>query len=337
MISQENRLNFIAKLQGMIRDCLQEFIADEPISILDFPDIRNPGDSAIWLGQMAYLQRWHAVRPTYVSRMRDFSEVELKRIAPSGPIFIHGGGNFGDIWLAHQNFRERVLKQFSDRQIIQFPQSIHFQSDARRDQCARAIAQHGNFVLLVRDEQSLLLAQKYFDCTVRLCPDMAFCVGALKPAAPVMPVLALLRTDKERVEAPIPQDHDIPTEDWISERKLLVDLAKARGWARGLGTGSPERARLHMLTAAARHRMRRGVRTLSRGSVIVTDRLHVHILSLLLGRPHAVLDNSYGKVRGFIRAFSDESPLVYQAKSLEDGFNWALRRAEVDPLSSVAG
>jgi hypothetical protein len=66
---------------------------------------------------------------------------------------------------------------------------------------------------------------------------------------------------------------------------------------------------------------------ISRGCAIVIDRLHVHISSLLLGRPHAVLDNSYGKVRRFMSAFSDGTDLSYKATSLADGIGWARSRA----------
>jgi pyruvyl transferase EpsO len=82
-----------------------------------------------------------------------------------------------------------------------------------------------------------------------------------------------------------------------------------------------------MLDAVAGQRFRRGTRQLSRGRAIVTDRLHVHIVSLLLGRPHAVLDNSYGKVRNFMAAFSGGSDLSYLATSLDDGIAWAREQA----------
>jgi pyruvyl transferase EpsO len=46
---------------------------------------------------------------------------------------------------------------------------------------------------------------------------------------------------------------------------------------------------------------------------VVTDRLHAHLLALLLGIPHVVLDNSYGKLHHFIAAWTHESPLVHLA------------------------
>ena len=54
----------------------------------------------------------------------------------------------------------------------------------------------------------------------------------------------------------------------------------------------------------------RGVRLLSRGHRIATDRLHAHILSLMLGIPHYAADNLTGKVHAFIDCWTGSSPLV---------------------------
>jgi pyruvyl transferase EpsO len=263
-----------------------------------------------------------------VSRIDDFSPDDLERAMPTGPIFIHGGGNFGDIWEAHQDFRERVLERFPDRQVIQFPQSIHYKSQARLEESARAIGRHKNFVLLVRDEESKEFAQKHFDCEVRLCPDMAFCIGAIQPAASEFPVLAMLRVDLEKVgDADLSAYPDIPKEDWTTESARRVRVSKALGAATALLALKPDEMRLRKLDAAAHNRLRRGIRQISRGRAIVTDRLHVHICSLLLGRPHAVLDNNYGKIRRFMAAFSGGTDLSYQATSLDDGIAWARHQA----------
>jgi pyruvyl transferase EpsO len=313
----------------MIHDCLKDYVSkEEPVAILDFPDIRNCGDSAIWLGEMAYLKDRYGKRPAYVSRVNDFSADDLERVMPTGPIFIHGGGNFGDIWPAHQDFRERVLERFPNRQVIQFPQSIHYNSQARLDESARIIGRHKNFVLLVRDEESKEFAQKHFDCVVRLCPDMAFSIGALPPAAPEFPVLGMLRTDLEKAgNADLSAFPDIPMEDWTTESAKRVRLSKALGAAGALLALKPAETRLRKLDAAAHNRFQRGIRQISRGRAIVTDRLHVHICSLLLGRPHAVLDNSYGKIRRFMAAFSGGTDLSYKAESLADGIAWARQQA----------
>ncbi|MEG8022012.1 polysaccharide pyruvyl transferase family protein [Sphingomonas aerolata] len=60
----------------------------------------------------------------------------------------------------------------------------------------------------------------------------------------------------------------------------------------------------------ARARVARGLTLLSRGRQIVTDRLHAHILALLLGIPHVALDNEYGKLSAYIAAWTAPSPLL---------------------------
>ncbi|MGO7223746.1 exopolysaccharide biosynthesis protein, partial [Rhizobium ruizarguesonis] len=67
----------------------------------------------------------------------------------------------------------------------------------------------------------------------------------------------------------------------------------------------------------------RGNIQISRDRANVTDRLHVHNCSQLLGRPHAVLDNRYGKIRRFMNAISGGTDLSYKANTLEDGIEWA--------------
>lgn len=316
-------------MQERIHDCLAPLVGDEPIAIVDFPDIRNVGDSAIWLGEVAYLKDHFGGGPAYASKMVIEPDA-LTRAVPTGPIFIHGGGNLGDIWPGHQRYREAVLARWKGRRVIQFPQSIHFASQDGIDRMAKSIDDHGNFTLLVRDEESLFLSTKNFNCPVLLCPDMAVCIGSQRRRGRVQfPELAMLQADKERAlagDAAVPQQ-DIPTEDWITESKVSMKFTKTVAVINALTQMDMMKIRLAKYDAAANARFDRGVRQLSRARAIVTDRLHVHIVSLLLGIPHAVLDNSYGKIGRFMTAFGTETDLVYRAASLSDAVDWANARA----------
>ena len=46
----------------------------------------------------------------------------------------------------------------------------------------------------------------------------------------------------------------------------------------------------------AEDRTLRGLRILSRGRVVITNRLHAHLLCLLAGIPHVVCDTANGKI-----------------------------------------
>ncbi len=322
------RAELIRQLQRKAAAELHEIGFAAPFSLLYFPDQPNVGDSAIWLGATAYFREHRGVEPGYVSSIRGFSEAALRASVPEGPIFIHGGGNFGDVWPRHHGFKVRLLERFPDREIIQLPQSIHFHHAEGAERTARAIARHKRFRLLVRDQPSYEFATAHFDCEVRLCPDMAFFLGALKrPFHPEVDVFYLLRTDKERAfGAPTGQaGYTSQIADWLTESRLSVQAHQLAGVARRLRGGWPGTAALRVARyeAAAWARVDRGCRLLSRGRLVITDRLHAHILCLLLGIPHAVLDNNYGKLGRFLDAWTGEATGVYRASSTEEAERWA--------------
>lgn len=268
-----------------------------PYALVDYPDHPNVGDSAIWLGEIALLDAIGAGAPAYMARWDDFDEAAFRAACPTGPILIHGGGNLGDIWPHHQRFREYLIERFPDRRIVQLPQSIHFRDPTNRDHFAALVGRHPDFHLHVRDNASLNLARRHFDCPSTLAPDSAFGLGSIKrPVVADCRVLMLLRSDAERAardDAPLLASSGAVTLDWLEEPRLTET--------------SP--------TAKAEARVERGLRLLARGELIVTDRLHGHILALLLGIPHVVLDNDYGKVGAYIAAWTQRSPLVRQARS----------------------
>ena len=59
---------------------------------------------------------------------------------------------------------------------------------------------------------------------------------------------------------------------------------------------------------------------LSQGNVVITDRLHAHILSVLLGIPNIVLDNNYGKVHGYMEAWTSDAYKAFRASSPKEAF-----------------
>jgi pyruvyl transferase EpsO len=302
-------------------------LAAQPFALVDFPDHANVGDSAIWLGTTAFFRRHSRTEPRYVASIAAFSPAALRQAHPDGPILIHGGGNFGDLWPRHQAFRERLLETFPDRPIVQLPQSVHYGDSRVADRTARIISRHGKFRLLVRDQASLDFAAERFDCSVRLCPDLALCLGPQERPTPVVDVLCLFRTDRERA-AP----HALPATrlrvqvtDWLGERRLPIRLRELGAAAARLRSG-PRRMtalRVARYDAAAAARVARGCRLLSTGRLVVTDRLHAHLLSLLLGIPHAALDNTYGKLGRFLDAWTGDAPGVYRVRTAEEALAWA--------------
>jgi exopolysaccharide biosynthesis predicted pyruvyltransferase EpsI len=156
-----------------------------PYGLLDFPNHPNVGDSAIWIGELNYLKSARGRSPSYVCEYTNFRADDLKKLLPEGPIFLHGGGNFGDLWPDHQAFRESVLEQFPERQIIQLPQTIYFQSADNLKRAAQAINKHKNFTLFCRDRAALEIAKSNFSCPAYLAPFFLKDAAGLRRKQPI--------------------------------------------------------------------------------------------------------------------------------------------------------
>jgi exopolysaccharide biosynthesis predicted pyruvyltransferase EpsI len=301
----------VERLGVGVRAALAEIVSPgEPVALLDFPNHDNVGDAAIWLGELAWL-RAAGHELAYASDHTGFSEPELRRRLPRGTILLHGGGNFGDLWPVYQRFREHVLATFPSHRIVQLPQTVHYRDSHAVERTAGLIAGHPDFTLCVRDSLSEEIGREQLGARTAVVCDMAFALGPLRPGPARHDVLCLLRTDQERVEGRPPPDG--VRMDWPEQGPRWRALKQATRVTGKLGSLAPPiaRATAPMLADAyerlARERLHAGLQVIGAGERLVTDRLHGHIIGLLAGVPQVLLDNSYGKLRGFWEAWTHEA------------------------------
>jgi pyruvyl transferase EpsO len=301
----------VKRLQETIDATLKPLIPrGSTVAHVAYPDHWNAGDPAIWLGEKAALERLGA-QVAYECKWQEYNRDVMAERIGEGLILIAGGGNLGDLWPNHQLFRERILKDFPNNRIVQFPQGICFEDERNLDRFREFSERHGQYHLLLRDQQSMGFAAQHLDVPVTLCPDMAFSLGKLtRPASPVHDIVWLARTDKESLGRGAYPAHDgIEVSDWLNltaedepDRAAVKQLSdRCQQLYRQLESGAADdsavvRQRSELNEEIAWIRVRRGLRMLSAGRVVMTDRLHGHILSLSMGIPHVVMDNSYGKI-----------------------------------------
>ena len=177
--------------------------------------------------------------------------------------------------------------------------------------------------MLVRDLASLKTAREDLCIEASLCPDMAFGLRAWRrPGPPERDILWLGRDDLEGLHRP-QAGREIDIADWLEEPESTLQSANLL-LARLVRRSPPLVDRL--LTKAleatydrlAQRRLRRGCSLVASARAVITDRLHAHVLCVLLGVPHVLLDNSYGKVRGFYEAWTSECSFVRWARSADD-------------------
>ncbi len=318
--------SLISSINNLIDKALRPHLRGEKkVALLDFPNHSNVGDSAIYLGERTYLNRI-GINVCYSCEHVTYSKKYLAERIGDGLILLHGGGNLGDLWPEYQLFRELVIKDFPDNPIIQLPQTIHFRHQNSILRARNIMRAHNNFFLFVRDKRSLDFAENELKVPAALCPDLAFALGPLKrPKNPAHDILWLARTDQESAGTTLPRNFspkNVKT-DWLYEketfylrvnRKLSKVLANYHGslisQRQSLLSGSYKRLALMRLI--------RGCNILSTGRVVIVDRLHAHILCLLLGIPHYIVDNSYGKLKSFYDVWTAESSLAHWSNDINE-------------------
>jgi pyruvyl transferase EpsO len=277
------------------------------ICVIDPPGHPNVGDSAILLGELDFLRRMYPAAKVSFYDLNSYSSGADRFIDEASVLVLHGGGNFGDIWPHHHQFRHKILDRFRHKKIVQMPQSISFSDPAELTVTKRLIAAHPDFTFLIRDNKSLLFAAEAFECKSVLCPDMAFAMDPIVRKTPSVDVFGLLRTDKE-----VAADHDqvkhflkqsgllYQTADWRNDSNTLTRRIDHK--LKGLTKRQPAlTAPVRGLMLAnrrryAEQRVRYGVDLLSSGRIVVADRLHAHIMACLLDIPNLIFDSWDGKV-----------------------------------------
>ena len=182
-------------------------------------------------------------------------------------ILLHGGGNFGDLYPEHMEFRMAFCRRFESRRIIWLPQSITYQCSQQAEVDMRQLAAFDNVEIWLRDGVSLAKAMSGELSRCRLVPDGIF--GLRSTPAGLSAVesrLEIRRSDRESQPPHEPSDNDwmLPGSTMPHGENEAWDLAESRF---------------------------RNVR------MVVTDRLHVHLLCVLSDIPNVLVADGFGKNR----------------------------------------
>lgn len=322
------------------------------ICVVDAPVAYNVGDHLILLGLLDFIRK-HAPQAQVTSvDYRQYSQNQDKRLWDVDLFIYFGGGNFGDTWPTHHDFRLKMMERFAAMPSIQFPQSIHFKDEANRDRTARVIGKHKALTLLFRDAPSAALAEAHFDAPVHLTPDIAFAMDPMTRPAPSYDYACLLRTDREKaadhgpvLDALEATGAEVINDDWIGAPQTGPALwpylgrgVVARWSARFRNKVPPLRPLMDQWLIRGRRAMAeqlrdQGAYQLGRGRYVVTDRLHAHIMCVLLGIPHLVIDSFGGKISAYHSTWTHGDPTARLVENAE-AFPAAFEAFQADyPLS----
>ena len=274
----------------------------------------NKGDSAITVGEILLLRRLkiEVVFHCFYGSCSKKDLIKAEKLSKeysntSLLILLHGGGNVLS-YIGADILREYVLKRFIDFEVVLFPQSIWPRIlDSQIKHFQEVYSSHPHLTFLYRDRDSYTKGITLFPkVRALLAPDMAFQIGAVtRIMSPTHDILWLRRSDDESLKYEIPDivtKYDVSIEDWLK-------------WPTPKGSTDMETAFL-MAT--------NGFLFLQRGRVVITDRLHGHILSTLLGIPHVILDPVNSKISSYMKSWTGGLTKVKYANSSSSAFDKAL-------------
>ncbi|MDR2409321.1 MAG: polysaccharide pyruvyl transferase family protein, partial [Bacteroidales bacterium] len=233
-------------------------------------------------------------------------------------IFLHGGGNFGDVWYETHQFKEKIIISYPDNKIIILPQTVWYTDKRLLLHDVNIYSAHKNLTLCARDKSSYdLLKQHFTQNTVLLVPDMAFCIPPeqLKKYQGKQSGkdLFLKRIDRElnskiNYTDFIVDKKNTDISDWPAMKKVYTFLLRCFLWiflrlSRKIHSVFPELTDLYAFFFVKPHMIKIGVKFVSKYNKIYTTRLHAAILCCLLNKPFVLFDNSYGKNLSFFETW----------------------------------
>lgn len=308
-----NCIEKVIQLRKYIGDVLAPLI-DNDYLYLDLPYHNNLGDTLIWKGTEDFLSTlpYKCLFSASANNRKLFSMKWDKDVL----ILLHGGGNFGDLWLLHNNFRKKVIAAMPDHKVIILPQTVFYEDRKHLEEDALFYSNYPNVSICARDKNSFKLLKENFPRNnIFLLPDMAFCMNIdkrKKSCYEIKDSLFVKRMDKEFAEnkyySLVPKDATVS--DWptfvnkeYKEYKYLRILNRyCSAIDRRLNTNIDNIViDLYWKKVLKNKNINLAINFINEYKKIYTTRLHAAILSVILNKPNiTVFDNNYGKNSSFV-------------------------------------
>ena len=328
----KNSMATFIREQPALLELMDSIRADgKRIFLIGTPHQSNLGDHAIVLGELRVLEKFFPEHKI-IEIPTDYLTGELgelfnglgfdKYIRREDIIFLHGGGNFGNLWIKAEYVRRALIQRFPQNKIVIFPQSIHFtDDDAGRAELAtsqKIYGAHPDLHLMTRDENSFNFATKNFPSAKNyLLPDTVTVLHGIADDCTDerQGVLFVLRGDKEKIR----DDATISRlQKYLADKNIPFTTIDTHIGGR--------------VTAADREqKVREVLMKFRRSKLVVTDRFHGVIFSFVTRTPVMAFKSLDTKISSGIRWFRNIPSIFYA-----EGQDWSRMENFIDKYYSAA-
>jgi exopolysaccharide biosynthesis predicted pyruvyltransferase EpsI len=204
-------------------------------------------------------------------------------------ILFHGGGNLNELYQIHSNWRNEFCQKYRNNTIISMPQSIYYKNETIFKLDTIQNRNSNKYVVTSRAQLTSRQIELFNEnnITFKQVPDAAFMIGPRIPnKSPTHSIFILIRTDKEQQFS-----NEIYEEAYHYLQNKTITFIVKDWFSYKSNFDNKDISK----NAVRRNDLVNNI--LSQGKVIITDRLHCALYSLLMGKPLIVLNNNYNKTR----------------------------------------
>lgn len=236
---------------------------------------------------------------------------ELDKMVSPDDIFVIQSG-YCTTELHYNHYMHRYIVDHFENPILIMPQTVNFHKEKEGFKTGTIYKKHKKLLFLARDRQSFEYAEKYFSgCKILLYPDIVTCMIGTKSFKKARSgVLLCIRNDGEKLY----------TEEQI---RHLCDLFRKKGIHVELtDTNYSDNEKKEDVGIL----IDRKIEQFSTYKVIITDRYHGTIFSMVANTPVIVLATNDHKVKTGTEWFEGKyDGAFYNANSIEEAYDIAMK------------
>lgn len=291
------------------------------IYLIGTPHHGNLGDSAIALAELKFLKenicKKNKVKEITIQEYNKYKKVIKIVISHNSLLALHGGGNMGDVWFAEEQQRREILKEFKKHKIVIFPQTIDYshtlKGEIEKRNSVKIYNNCNNLTLCAREQISYeKMCNLYPNINVFLIPDIVLSTEVTDYAVQIHNnrryILVCFRKDKEQS---LKLENKEKFLEFLSNYNLELKYTDMEI------KGNVDKNERYTIVS-------KKMQEFCSAKLVVTDRLHAMIFSLLTGTPCVVFSNSNHKIKGVYKWLSDFDYISY-CENIQD----AMRKADI--------
>lgn len=277
--------------------------------LMDTPLHGNIGDQAIAVAEKQLLKK-HNIKYLEIDSMEmgGHERIYAFLTPPSQEILVHGGGFLGILWQDEEERFRRILMAFHKNRIVVFPQTVTFDvntddGQAFLEESKKIYSSHPDLLIYVREKKSYEFMRKYIpDVKVKLVPDMVMGLDIPLKNIQRKDILVCMRADKEKAISKENQDSimailrrnypecKLDFTDTVVNHNIFPDDRETKVQAK--------------LNQFATHKL------------VVTDRLHGMIFSVITNTPCIAFGNINGKVKDVYETWFQDIDYIKYAQDI---------------------